>query len=213
LQAAARGLGEPSLPSPAAAARARERAMLSARIGLLEGRKPKAQDRLGDWLPLADDDPALRPGEYAELERPPELEGVGGGLLVGASTGARLAAPRRAANCRAPKCPFASDTPRPSPRTNRTGLASLASSSGPRQPWTSSAPALSTDVAAAGLSEADRARLAAFAARGPGMRPPYDAFDQKRGLCAPPPLPFRTKWTRRVPHPVLSGHAASLTPY
>jgi len=28
----------------------------------------------------------------------------------------------------------------------------------------------------------------------------------------PPPLP-RTKWTRRVPHPVLIGHAASLTPY
>jgi len=27
---------------------------------------------------------------------------------------------------------------------------------------------------------------------------------------APPP---RTKWTRRVPHPVLIGHAASLTPY
>ena len=27
---------------------------------------------------------------------------------------------------------------------------------------------------------------------------------------APPP---RTKWTRRVPHPVLSGYAASLTPY
>jgi hypothetical protein len=24
---------------------------------------------------------------------------------------------------------------------------------------------------------------------------------------------LRTKWTRRVPHPVLSGHAASLTPY
>jgi len=31
---------------------------------------------------------------------------------------------------------------------------------------------------------------------------------------APPPPPTsRTKWTRRVPHPVLSGHAASLTPY
>ena len=29
----------------------------------------------------------------------------------------------------------------------------------------------------------------------------------------PPPRPPRTKWTRRVPHPVLSGHAASLTPY
>jgi hypothetical protein len=27
-------------------------------------------------------------------------------------------------------------------------------------------------------------------------------------MCAPPP---RTKWTRRVPHPVLIGHAASLT--
>jgi len=31
-------------------------------------------------------------------------------------------------------------------------------------------------------------------------------------LGAPPPLPPRTKWTRRVPHPVLIGHAASLTP-
>jgi len=29
---------------------------------------------------------------------------------------------------------------------------------------------------------------------------------------SPPPSP-RTKWTRRVPHPVLIGHAASLTPY
>ena len=27
----------------------------------------------------------------------------------------------------------------------------------------------------------------------------------------PPPPPPRTKWTRRVPHPVLIGHAASLT--
>jgi hypothetical protein len=26
----------------------------------------------------------------------------------------------------------------------------------------------------------------------------------------PPPPPSRTKWTRRVPHPVLIGHAASL---
>ena len=30
---------------------------------------------------------------------------------------------------------------------------------------------------------------------------------------APPRPPPRTKWTRRVPHPVLIGHAASLTPY
>jgi hypothetical protein len=28
----------------------------------------------------------------------------------------------------------------------------------------------------------------------------------------PPPTPSRTKWTRRVPHPVLIGHAASLRP-
>jgi len=31
-------------------------------------------------------------------------------------------------------------------------------------------------------------------------------------LAGGPPPP-RTKWTRRVPHPVLSGHAASLAPY
>ena len=30
---------------------------------------------------------------------------------------------------------------------------------------------------------------------------------------SPPPPPPRTKWTRRVPRPVLIGHAASLTPY
>ena len=31
-------------------------------------------------------------------------------------------------------------------------------------------------------------------------------------LAGEPP-PSRTKWTRRVPHPVLIGHAASRTPY
>jgi hypothetical protein len=33
--------------------------------------------------------------------------------------------------------------------------------------------------------------------------------------CAgkPPPPPPRTKWTRRVPQPVLIGHAAPLAPY
>ena len=35
----------------------------------------------------------------------------------------------------------------------------------------------------------------------------------RRRRRAPPPRPPRTKWTRRVPHPVLIGHAASLTPY
>ena len=37
------------------------------------------------------------------------------------------------------------------------------------------------------------------------------ASDSRRHVV-PPPSP-RTKWTRRVPHPVLIGHAASLTPY
>jgi len=31
-------------------------------------------------------------------------------------------------------------------------------------------------------------------------------------MVPPAPPPPRTKWTRRVPHPVLIGHAASLTP-
>jgi hypothetical protein len=31
------------------------------------------------------------------------------------------------------------------------------------------------------------------------------------GAARRPPPPPRTKWTRRVPHPVLIGHAASLT--
>jgi len=35
-----------------------------------------------------------------------------------------------------------------------------------------------------------------------------------RGRGAPPPPPHpRTKWTRRVSHPVLIEHAASLAPY
>ena len=28
----------------------------------------------------------------------------------------------------------------------------------------------------------------------------------------PPPSPPRTKWTRRVPHPILTGHFSSLAP-
>ena len=32
-------------------------------------------------------------------------------------------------------------------------------------------------------------------------------------LLPPPTILLRTKWTRRVPHPVLIGHAASLTQY
>ena len=37
--------------------------------------------------------------------------------------------------------------------------------------------------------------------------------DARRLEVSPAPLPPRTDRTRRVPHPVLIGHAASLTPY
>ena len=37
------------------------------------------------------------------------------------------------------------------------------------------------------------------------------ARERRGGAPALPPPPPRTKWTRRVPHPVLIGHAASLT--
>jgi len=54
----------------------------------------------------------------------------------------------------------------------------------------------------------------------PALHPsPYGTPDTLRRqrnqrLNANPTLPpSRTKWTRRVPHPVLIGHAASLTPY
>ena len=43
-----------------------------------------------------------------------------------------------------------------------------------------------------------------------GKHDPLSAVDSDIGTPLPPP---RTKWTRRVPHPVLIGHAASLTPY
>jgi hypothetical protein len=40
------------------------------------------------------------------------------------------------------------------------------------------------------------------------------AYIVAQARSTPPPThPPRTKWTRRVPHPVLIGHAASLTPY
>jgi hypothetical protein len=46
-------------------------------------------------------------------------------------------------------------------------------------------------------------------ARGAGERGGAPGY--ARWLARPPPS--RTKWTRRVPHPVLIGHAASLAPY
>jgi hypothetical protein len=48
-----------------------------------------------------------------------------------------------------------------------------------------------------------------FAASFPEARP----APPRRPPPRPPLPPPRTKWTRRVPQPVLIRHAASLTPY
>jgi len=59
----------------------------------------------------------------------------------------------------------------------------------------------------AGPAGAGVGRAAALANRWGGR------FQVPPGGAPLPPPPPRTKWTRRVPHPVLIGHAASRTPY
>ena len=68
---------------------------------------------------------------------------------------------------------------------------------------------------------AQQARLGALAPR-PALPSPSPCRSPERAprsaaaspSAPPPPSPLpRTKWTRRVPHPVIIGHAASLTPY
>jgi len=58
---------------------------------------------------------------------------------------------------------------------------------------------------------ASLAALAALPAAVDPSAPPLDGEGVRLG--PPPPPPLRTNRTRRVPHPVLIGHAASLTPY
>ena len=48
---------------------------------------------------------------------------------------------------------------------------------------------------------------------GGGVRGAAERALELMQALPPPPPSSRTKWTRRVPHPVLIGHAASLTPY
>jgi hypothetical protein len=46
-----------------------------------------------------------------------------------------------------------------------------------------------------------------------GVSPLFHSVDEGGQATDGSPPPSRTEWTRRVPHPVLIGHAASLTPY
>ena len=93
------------------------------------------------------------------------------------------------------------DTPRPSPRTNRTRcrLSGWRRSSGRR--WCQSRRRRSS---AGGGGR--WARVGPQTRRGGSEAWWQEAA--RRG-CPPPPPP-RTKWTRRVPHPVLIGHAVCL---
>jgi hypothetical protein len=70
-----------------------------------------------------------------------------------------------------------------------------------------------------GAGDGGAGRAAGAAARGGGQHARAahrigrrGRYRRGAGILYPPP-PSRTKWTRRVPHPVLIGHAASLTPY
>ena len=61
-----------------------------------------------------------------------------------------------------------------------------------------------------GLRERERAAAERLARLADERRREEEARRPPSLSLSPPP---RTQWTRRVPHPVLIGHAASLTPY
>jgi hypothetical protein len=67
-----------------------------------------------------------------------------------------------------------------------------------------SAPASDEDVAASFLDTVTPAAAAEGAAGGAGRA---CVLEYLAAATVPPPPPPRTKWTRRVPHPVLIGHA------
>ena len=65
----------------------------------------------------------------------------------------------------------------------------------------------------AGMAAAAHQRRSSCKSRPRLEAAPMNPLDPDLGTPPPPPPFSRTKWTRRVPHPVLIGHAASLTPY
>jgi hypothetical protein len=92
---------------------------------------------------------------------------------------------------RGPSLPYKVDTSRPSLRTN----------------WTRPLAGSTFSSRRAGRT-AGRTSSSSFPPPRARTRPGFPAC-----RSPPPPLPPRTNWTRRVLHPVLIGHAASLTPY
>ena len=72
-------------------------------------------------------------------------------------------------------------------------------------------PALALAVAAS-VGDVDGEVAAAAGALAAALLPPPPHHPGGPGPLPPPPPPSRTKWTRRVPHPVLIGHASSHPP-
>jgi hypothetical protein len=148
----------------------------------------------------------------------------------------------RASPCASPPFPFApthlptvrislpfvqSLLARPSPPVQRNG--SSVQKTAPASPWLALSerlspfcPLLHPGLLSGRARGVRRARRWSRGGPGPrGDRGPRARAPRRRGYApgraspraaAPPPV-LRTKWTRRVPHPVLTGHAASLTPY
>ena len=99
------------------------------------------------------------------------------------------------------------------------GSVGSGSGRGAERPLSAARPAMPVRVEASGEGARGRASRKTARPRTAGRERMRDA-DREDLLVlssadeegASPPTPPRTKWTRCVPHPVLIGHAASLTP-
>ena len=170
-----------------------------------EGGDPAAWGNGRVWLASAGADRSIRvwsgPLDMSKsVVHPGNVGGAGGGgdEAAGGADDSQEALLRAREACPAP-------APRPPPDPGR-----------PRR----------AEEAARGADSPARGAAGAEAAVGPGAGapppPPYRSpYASPYRTPSHPPLqvlvdgapPPRTKWTRRVPRPVLSGHAASLTPY
>jgi len=131
-----------------------------------------------------------------------------------------VAAPRGAHNP-PPPAPSRTNWTRlvPASRTNRTRLITPPRVSSLAQVYVQGRPFFSSSLGGAGGGAGAAAAApgggGGAAGGGAAARPArfprvYHRAPRFEGLEAPPPPSPRTKWTRRVPHPVLIGHASSL---